>query len=100
MGENIAKAFEAVGDKGTVVIEESQVMDDEVSVTEGLALDRGYISPYFVTDSTRLVAELKNPRILITDRKISDVYDIVYLLEDLLKTKTPLFIIADDVTGE
>merc|ERR1719284_1893402 len=100
MGKNIAKAFEAVGDTGNVVIEESQVLSDEVEVTEGLTLDRGYISPYFVTDTQRLVAELTKPRVLVTDQKLSDAYDIINLLEDLLKTKQPIFIIADDVTGE
>mmetsp|Transcript_88366 Transcript_88366/g.279627 ORF Transcript_88366/g.279627 Transcript_88366/m.279627 type:complete len:611 (-) Transcript_88366:256-2088(-) len=100
MGKNIADAFEKVGETGNVVIEESQVMSDEVEVTEGLTLDRGYISPYFVTDNQRLVAELKKPRVLVTDQKISDAYDILNLLEDLLKTKQPIFIIADDVTGE
>merc|ERR1719237_1700682 len=95
MGKNIAEAFEAVGDTGNVVIEESQILEDEVEVTEGMTLDRGYISPYFVTDAQRLVAELKKPRVLVTDQKLSDVYDIVGLLEDLLKSKVPLFIIAD-----
>merc|ERR1719230_2522312 len=89
MGENIAKAFESVGDNGNVVIEESQVLEDEVEVSEGLTLDRGYISPYFVTDAQRLVAELKKPRVLVTDQKLSDAYDILTLLEDLLKTKQP-----------
>lgn len=100
MGQMISKAFERVGDTGNVVIEESQVLEDEVEVSEGLTLDRGYISPYFVTDSQRLVAELKKPRVLVTDQKLSDAYDILTLLEDLLKTKQPIFIIADDVTGE
>merc|ERR1719230_260299 len=97
MGENIAKAFESVGDNGNVVIEESQILEDEVDVTEGMTLDRGYISPYFVTDKQRLVAELKKPKVLVTDQKLSDVYDVVNLLEELLKTKQPLLIIADDV---
>eukprot|EP00927_Polykrikos_kofoidii_P067667 TRINITY_DN63114_c0_g1_i1.p1 TRINITY_DN63114_c0_g1~~TRINITY_DN63114_c0_g1_i1.p1 ORF type:complete len:630 (+),score=116.30 TRINITY_DN63114_c0_g1_i1:61-1950(+) len=100
MGANIATAFESVGESGNVVIEESQVLTDEVEVTEGMALDRGFISPYFVTDSERLVAELEKPRVLVTDQKISDAYDIISLLEDLLKTKQPLFIVADDVAGE
>merc|ERR1719446_383788 len=75
-------------------------MTDEVEITEGMTLDRGYISPYFVTDSQRLVAELKKPRVLVTDQKLSDVYDVVNLLEELLKTKQPIFIVADDITGE
>ena len=100
MGENIAKAFESVGDTGNVVIEESQILEDEVEVTEGMTLNRGYISPYFVTNAQFLVAELKKPRVLVIDQKLSDVYDIVNLLEDRLKSKQPIFIIADDVTGE
>merc|ERR1719293_173223 len=100
MGQNIAEAIERVGDTGNVVIEESQVVSDEVEVTEGMTLDRGYISPYFVTDGQRLVAELKKPKVLVTDQKLSDAYDIINLLEELLKSKQPLFIIADDVTGE
>lgn len=100
MGANIAEAFGRVGDLGNVVIEESQMIDDEVEITEGMTLDRGYISPYFVTDPQRSVAELKKPRVLVTDQKLSDAYDIINLLEDLLKTKQPILIIADDVTGE
>merc|ERR550532_799314 len=100
MGKNIADAFEKVGETGNVVIEESQILSDEVEISEGLTLDRGYFSPYFVTDGQRLVAELKKPRVLVTDQKISDAYDILNLLEDLLKTKQPIFIIADDITGE
>jgi len=100
MGANIAKAWERVGDSGNVVIEESQVLVDEVEFTEGMTIDRGYISPYFVTDAQRLISELKKPRVLVTDQKLSDVYDIVNLLEELLKTKQPVLIIADDVTGE
>ena len=100
MGQNIAKAFEKVGDTGNVVIEESQVLIDEVETSEGMTLDRGYVSPYFVTDAQRLLSELKKPRVLVTDQKISDAYDIINLLEELLKTKQPVFIVADDVTGE
>jgi len=100
MGESIAVAFEKVGDNGNVIIEESQVLIDEVEITEGMTLDRGYISPYFLTDSQRSVAELKKPRVLITDQKISNVYDIINILEEVLKTKQPVFIVADDVTGE
>merc|ERR1719414_2536804 len=100
MGKNIADAFEAVGETGNVVIEQSQVLADEVEISEGLTLDRGYISPYFVTDAQRLVSELKKPRVLVTDQKISDAYDMLNILEDLLKTKQPVFIVADDITGE
>jgi len=100
MGKNIADAFEAVGETGNVVIEQSQILTDEVETTEGLILDKGYISPYFVTDTQRLVAELNKPRVLVTDQKISDAYDILPILEELLQSKEPLFIVADDITGE
>ena len=100
MGRIIAQAADKVGDTGSTVVEESQTLVDEIEFTEGLTIDRGYISPYFVKDQERQVAELVNPRVLVTDAKIEDVNDIVPLLEQLVKTKDPLLIIAEDVTGE
>lgn len=100
MGAIIAKAYEKVGDTGTTVVEESQTLVDEIEFTEGLSVDRGYLSPYFVKDSERQVCEMVNPRILVTDKKITSVQDLVPLLEQMVKTKEPLFIVAEDVTGE
>jgi chaperonin GroEL len=100
MGRIIAQAADKVGDTGSTVVEESQTLLDEIEFTEGLTIDRGYISPYFVKDQERQIAELVNPRILVTDAKIDDVNDIVPLLEKLVKSKEPLLIIAEDVTGE
>lgn len=100
MGRIIAQAADKVGDTGSTVVEESQTLFDEVEFTEGLTVDRGYISPYFVKDQERQIAELVNPKVLVTDAKIDDVNDIVPLLEQLVKTKDPLLIIAEDVTGE
>ena len=100
MGRIIAQAADKVGDTGSTVVEESQTLVDEIEFTEGLTIDRGYISPYMVKDQERQVAELVNPKILVTDSKIDDVNDIVPLLEQLVKSKDPLLIIADDVTGE
>jgi chaperonin GroEL len=100
MGRIIAQAADKVGDTGSTVVEESQTLFDEIEFTEGLTIDRGYISPYFVKDQERQIAELVNPRILVTDAKIDDVNDIVPLLEKLVKSKDPLLIIAEDVTGE
>jgi chaperonin GroEL len=100
MGRIIAQAADKVGDTGSTVVEESQTLIDEIEFTEGLTIDRGYISPYFVKDQERQVAELVNPKILVTDAKIDDVNDIVPLLEQLVKSKDPLLIIAEDVTGE
>lgn len=100
MGRIIAQAADKVGDTGSTVVEESQTLFDEVEFTEGLTIDRGYISPYMVKDQERQVAELVNPRVLVTDAKIDDVNDIVPVLEQLVKTKDPLLLIAEDVTGE
>jgi len=100
MGRIIAQAFDKVGENGSTVIEESQTLYDEIEFTEGLTIDRGYISPYFVKDQERQVCELISPRVLVTDAKIDNVNEIVPLLEQLVKTKEPILIIAEDVTGD
>lgn len=100
MGRIIAQAADKVGDTGSTVVEESQTLVDEIEFTEGLTIDRGYISPYFVKDQERQVAELVNPRILVTDAKIDNVNDVIPVLEQLVKSKEPLLIVAEDVTGE
>jgi len=100
MGRIIAQAFDKVGETGSTVIEESQTLNDEVEFTEGLTLDRGFISPYLVKDQERQVAEMTSPRILVTDAKIDNVNEIVPLLEQMVKSKEPILIIAEDVTGE
>jgi chaperonin GroEL len=100
MGRIIAQAADKVGETGSTVVEESQTLFDEIEFTEGLTIDRGYISPYFVKDQERQICELVNPKVLVTDAKIDNVNDIVPLLEQLVKTKDPLLIIAEDVTGE
>lgn len=100
MGSIIAKAYEKVGDTGSTVVEESQTLLDEIEFTEGLSIDRGYLSPYFVKDSERQICEMNNPRVLVTDKKITSVQDMIPILEQLVKTKEPLFIVAEDVTGE
>ena len=100
MGRIIATAFDKVGETGSTVIEESQTLVDEVEFTEGLTIDRGYISPYMVKDQERQLAELIAPRILVTDAKIDDVNDLIPLLEQMVKVKEPLLLVADDVTGE
>ena len=100
MGAIIAKAYEKVGDTGSTVVEESQTLTDEVEFTEGLTIDRGYLSPYFVKDTERQVCEMNNARVLVTDKKISSVQDLIPILEQLVKTKEALFIVAEDVTGE
>jgi len=100
MGSIISKAFAKVGDTGSTSIEESQTLNDEVEFTEGLTIDRGFLSPYFVTDQERQICEMENMKILITDVKIDNVQDLIPLLESMVKSKEPLFIIAEDVTGE
>jgi chaperonin GroEL len=100
MGEVIAAAYEKVGDTGSTTLEESQTLTDEVEFTEGLTVDRGYVSPYFVNDQERQLCELRDPRILVTDAKIENVNDLIPLLEGMVKSKEPLVIIAEDVTAE
>ena len=100
MGRIIAQAFDKVGENGSTVIEESQTLFDEIEFTEGLTIDRGFISPYFVKDQERQVAELVTARVLVTDAKIDNVNEIVPLLEQLVKTKEPVLLIAEDVTGD
>jgi len=100
MGAVIAKAYELVGDSGSTVVEESQTVQDEVEFTEGLSIDRGYVSPYFVKDQERQVVELRKPRVLVAEGKISAVHEILPLLEHIAKSKEPLFIVAEDVAGE
>lgn len=100
MGSIIAKAFEKVGDTGSTVVEESQTLGDEVEFTEGLTIDRGMLSPYFINDQERSLVEMVNPKILVTDKKIDQVTDLIPILETMVKAKEPLFIVAEDVVGE
>ncbi|HFU4228754.1 TPA: chaperonin GroEL [Streptococcus suis] len=100
VGKYISEAMERVGTDGVITIEESRGMETELDVVEGMQFDRGYLSQYMVTDNEKMVAELENPFILITDKKISHIKDILPLLESILQTNRPLLIIADDVDGE
>ena len=100
VGEYISEAMEKVGNDGVITIEESKGMETELDVVEGMQFDRGYLSQYMVTDNEKMVAELDNPYILITDKKISNIQEILPLLESILQSSRPLLIIADDVDGE
>jgi len=100
LGKLIASAFEKVGRDGVITVEEGSTMDVEIEYTEGMQFDKGYISPYFITDQDRLEAVLDNPYILITSQKISAVNDLLPLLEKVVKAARPLLIIAEDVDGE
>ncbi|RGB61481.1 chaperonin GroEL [Lactococcus petauri] len=100
VGEYISNAMEKVGNDGVITIEESKGMQTELEVVEGMQFDRGYLSQYMVTDNEKMVANLDNPYILITDKKISNIQEILPLLEQILKTNRPLLIVADGVDGE
>lgn len=100
IGELIAKAMDKVGNDGVITVEEAQTMKTELCVVEGMQFDRGYLSPYMSTNTEKMIAELDNPFILITDNKISSLNEILPLLENLVKVGGKLLIIADDVEGE
>ena len=100
IGKLIAEAFIKVGKEGVITVEEAKGTDTTVDVVEGMQFDRGYISPYFVTNSEKMEAELQNPYILIYDKKISNMKDILHILEKVAQTGRPLLIIAEDLEGE
>lgn len=100
VGKLIAEAMEKVGNDGVITIEESKGIETELDVVEGMQFDRGYLSQYMVTDNDKMEADLESPYILITDRKISNIQDVLPLLEQILKQSRPLLIIADDIDGE
>jgi len=100
IGEVIAEAIDKVGKDGTVTVEESNTFGIELELTEGMQFDKGYLSPYFVTDSERQEAVLEDPYILFTSNKISSVHDLVPVLEKVMQSGRPLLIIAEDVEGE
>lgn len=100
IGKLIAEAMDKVGNDGVITVEESQTMGTTLDVVEGMQFDRGYISPYMVTDTDKMMAELEEPYILITDKKISNVQDILPVLEQVVQQSKPILIIAEDVEGE
>lgn len=100
IGEKIAEAMGAVGNDGAISVEDSQTFGLEMDVVEGMQYDRGYISPYMVTDASKMEAVLKDPYIMLTDQKVSSVQDMIPLLEEVMRSQRPLFIIAEDVDGE
>lgn len=100
IGKLIAQAFGKVGKEGVITVEEAKGTDTTVDVVEGMQFDRGYISPYFVTNSEKMEAELQNPYILIYDKKISAMKDILHILEKVAQSGRPLMIIAEDLEGE
>ncbi|MBA3634085.1 MAG: chaperonin GroEL [Acidobacteria bacterium] len=100
IGQHIADAMEKVGKDGVITVEESKTMDTTLEVVEGMQFDRGYLSPYFVTDPERMEAVLDNPYILINEKKVSSMKDLLPILEQVAKLGKPLLIIAEDVEGE
>lgn len=100
IGRLIAEAMEKVGNDGVITVEESRSMGTKLDVVEGMQFDRGYVSPYMATDNEKMVAELENPYVLITDKKISNIQDVLGVLEEVLQSSKPLLIIAEDVEGE
>jgi len=100
IGEKIVEAISLVGSNGTVEIEDGQTLDIVIDHKEGMEFNKGYASPYFVTDSDHMEAKLENPLILITDKKLMDFNELVPLLDQVLKAERPLVIIADDISGD
>ncbi len=100
IGREIATAMEKVGKDGVITVEESNTFGVQIDVVEGMEFDKGYLSPYMSTDMDKMVAELQNPYILITDSKISALQDILPLLEQVMQANKPLLIIAEDIEGE
>ncbi|MEJ6792318.1 MAG: chaperonin GroEL [Lacinutrix sp.] len=100
IGDLIAKAFGKVGKEGVITVEESKGTDTYVDVVEGMQFDRGYLSPYFVTDSEKMIADLENPYVLLYDKKVSTMKDLLPILEPVAQTGKPLLIIAEDLDGE
>ncbi len=100
IGSIISKAMDIVTSDGVITVEESQSLETELDITEGMSFDRGYSSPYFVTDQERQICELENPKILITDQKISTLTNLVPILEEVQKSASPFLILAEDIEGE
>ena len=100
VGDLIAQAFEKVGKEGVITVEEAKGTDTYVDIVEGMQFDRGYLSPYFVTDSEKMITDLESPYILLFDKKISSMKDLLPVLEPVAQTGKPLLIIAEDVEGE
>ena len=100
IGNIIADAMEKVGKDGVITVEEGRSLDTELEVVEGMQFDRGYLSPYFVTDAEKMIVDLEDPLILLHDKKISSMKDLVPLLEESARSTKPLLIIAEDIEGE
>jgi chaperonin GroEL len=100
IGEMIAKAMQKVGNEGVITVEEAKALETELEVVEGMQFDRGYISPYFITDADKMRVELESPYVLIYEKKLSNLQTILPLLESVVQSGRPLLVIAEDVEGE
>jgi chaperonin GroEL len=100
IGEKIAAAMEKVGKEGVITIEDGQGLEDELDIVEGMQFDRGYLSPYFINNADKQIAAMENPFILLHDKKISNIRDLLPVLEQVAKAGRPLLIVAEDVDGE
>src|SRR5436305_6239251 len=100
IGEMIARAMQKVGNEGVITVEEAKSLETELDVVEGMQFDRGYLSPYFVTNAEKMLAELENPYILIHEKKLSGVQAMLPVLESVVQSGRPLLILAEDVEGE
>jgi len=100
IGDLVAKAFKKVGKEGVITVEEAKGTDTYVDIVEGMQFDRGYLSPYFITDSEKMISDLESPYILLYDKKISTMKDLLPVLEPVAQTGKPLLIIAEDIDGE
>src|SRR5436853_208270 len=100
IGDMLAKAMETVGNEGVITVEEAKSLATEMDVVEGMQFDRGYISPYFVTNAEKMIAELEDPYILIHEKKLSGLQAILPVLESVVQSGRPLLIVAEDIEGE
>ncbi|MFC7738929.1 chaperonin GroEL, partial [Roseomonas sp. GCM10028921] len=100
VGEMIAQAMEKVGNEGVITVEEAKSVETELDVVEGMQFDRGYVSPYFITNAEKMIAELENPYVLIHEKKLSQLQPMLPLLEAVVQSGRPLLIVAEDVEGE
>ena len=100
IGSMIAEAMDKVGKDGVITVEEAKGISDELDVVEGMQFDRGYLSPYFVTNTEKMTTEMENPFILLCEKKISNLKEMLPILEDVNQSGRPLLIISEDVEGE
>ena len=100
IGDMIAKAMQKVGNEGVITVEEAKSLETELDVVEGMQFDRGYVSPYFVTNAEKMVAELEEPYILLHEKKLSSLQSLLPLLESVVQSAKPLLLVAEDVEGE